>query len=173
MSVKLDVNWMDPGRVRGKPTLFREGTLILSPAGVTVVGKRVLPDSYRMAAVFGLLLTGVGVLIGVLALEHLVRLARVEQHTWDEADEIVFEPQSFRVGFVIRSTERDRVESLVTRMEPQALHQFLAAMHHQFGPDRVKQGKILPGLPKWIPVVVLLGLAIAFAVGVAIVIALD
>ncbi len=143
-----------PGRVRGRVSDFREGTVTLTDEGISVDGRAVLPAGQRalilLASIF------VGVLIVLILLEYAIRVARSHRLPWSCVDEIVLEPHKNRVCLAYHLPERpDSVFSLAFRLTPPLLYEnFVQAARH-FAPEKVREGKIAPPTPWWVFVAVI------------------
>ncbi len=141
------------GRVKGKVSDFREGSLMVSGAGIAIDGRAVLPGWQRaLWLIPGIL---IGLLIAAILLEYVVRVRKYVFVRWDYLDDVVFEPERQRVCMVYWVDGNPKLtESLVFTL-PGLLEHFEQVMTY-FAPGKVRVGKIGPATPIWVYVVVIL-----------------
>jgi len=147
------IHKMAPGRGPGKTQVsdFRSGEVVLSPEGLYVSGKAVLPAATRSAIIAGGILIGIGVLLIALIVEYAIRQARTDSVPWSAVENIILEPEKNRVCIVYRDPTKPKLlpQSLAFRLEP-TLYQDFEATARRFAPDRTAPGKILPPTPVWV-----------------------
>jgi hypothetical protein len=144
-----------PGRVKGSVSEFREGALTLTPDGVEISGKMVLPTGRRILIMVLSLFLGVGILIAAILLEYVIRFSRVVRVPWDCVEDLVLDSPRHRACLVYHGSGDPRqVRSLAFRLPPQLFAQFVQVMG-QFAPGRVREGKIGPATPVWAYVLII------------------
>lgn len=136
-----------PGRVSGRVSDFRDGTLTLDPGGVTLDGKAYYSTGKQVLVL--LLSAFVGILIGALLLEHVLRDPKRLRLSWQDVDEVVFQPDKNKACLVYRDPSRpDRRLSLAFKLMPSYYQNFAAAARY-FAPGKVREGKIGGPTPWW------------------------
>ena len=147
-----------PGRVRGRVSDIRDGTLLLDPDGISVNGRAYYPPGKQLVVL--LLSAFVGIIIGIILLEYVLRDPKQIRVPWrDGVDEIVLEPHKNRACIVYRLPDKpNKPASLAFRLLPPLYENFVAAARY-FVPNKVRTGKIGSPTP-WAAVFVLLALAV-------------
>jgi hypothetical protein len=140
---------------------FREGSLTLTPAGIQIDGKTILPTGQRVGIMFASALI-LAVMVAALLLETTFRVRRSMSIGWEALEEVVLMPAQHRACLVYRSPEKPgRMDNLAIRLDPMSYAHFVQVVRY-FAPDRVREGVIGPPTSPWVYVVILVVLGLLF-----------
>jgi hypothetical protein len=142
-----------PGKGPGKNVVsdFRSGEFTMTPDGIQVNGKAVLPQTTRTLVIVGGLLIGIGVLLVALVVEYALRQPRTDTVPWNLVERILLEPAKNRVCIVYRNPAKPAAvpQALSFKLDP-AQYQDFTAVASRFAEGRTAPGKILPPTPWWV-----------------------
>ncbi len=154
---------IEPGRVRGRVSDFRERELVITPAGIHLEGKALMALWKRVLfSCLGLVLL-YGALAVAVVVNHLIRFPSSLALAWEDVEEIVLESRKNRACVVYRQPEDPkRVYSLAFYLPP-AMFQYFSEVVRYFCKERVREGKVGPAESPWVGIAILLVLLLFLA----------
>ena len=157
---------VEPGRVRGQVSDFREGMLTITPQGIHVDGKTLLPRGKRILIILLCLVLLWGALVAAVVVEHLIRFKASLELSWDCVDEIVLEPRKNRICLVYHRPDDPRRQYSLAFYQQPAMFQYFSEVARYFGKEKVREATIGPA-EDWR---ISLAIIVAFFVGIGLLI---
>lgn len=129
-----------PGRVQGTVSDYREARLVLSPQGIHIDGRAVLPQEQQIPIlIVSWFITGP--LLTAILLEYAIRQNRAATLAWGEVTEIVLEPHKQRACLVYPNPKKPHKQFSLAFLLGPSYGEF-AAQVQRLIPEKVHEGKI-------------------------------